>query len=110
MARIITKELALKIRDKLEAQNITPKHAAHDKYGVYHNGQLVGTFGIRRASEKDKGHDHVQKNLNIRTAFAKQLAICTKSREDYLREIGQIPALPESPTAPELPESSEPQE
>lgn len=110
MARIITKELALRIADKLGAKKITTKNAAHDNYGVYHNDLLLATFGIRRSSQKDIGHDHVQKNLNIRTAFAKQLGICTKSREDYLREIGQLPALPESPTTPELPEPSEPQE
>jgi hypothetical protein len=96
MARIITKELAIKIRDKLDAQNITPKNAVHDIYGVYHNNQLVAQFGIRRGSNKEAGHDHVQKELNVSTNFAKQLAICTKQRDDYLRERNLLPQLPPS--------------
>jgi hypothetical protein len=91
MARIITKDLAIKIRDKLVAQNITPKGAPHDVYGVFHNNLLVAQFGIRRGSQKDLGHDHVQKELNVSTGFAKQLAICTRSRDDYLRERHLLP-------------------
>jgi len=94
MARIITKELAIKIRDKLEGRPITTKNAVHDVYGVYHNGQLIAQFGIRRGSSKDSGHDHVQKELNVSTGFAKQLGVCTKQRDDYLRERNLLPQLP----------------
>jgi hypothetical protein len=106
VARIITKELAIKICTKLCARDITPPNAAHDRYGVFHNGVLVASFGIRRGSSKDMGHDFIPKEINVRTSFAKQLAICTKSREDYLREIKLLPALPESPAVSQLPESS----
>jgi hypothetical protein len=94
MARIITKELAIKIRDKLDGRPIITKNAVHDVYGIYHNGQLIAQFGIRRGSSKDSGHDHVQKELNVSTGFAKQLGVCTKQRDDYLRERNLLPQLP----------------
>ena len=100
MARIITKELAIKIRDKLEGVPLTTKNAVHDIYGVYHNSQLVAQIGIRRGSGKDIGHDHIQKQLNVSTGFTKQLAICTRSREDYLRERNLLPQLPPAPEPP----------
>jgi hypothetical protein len=100
MARIITKELAVKIRDKLDGRPITTRNSVHDVYGIYHNEQLVAQFGIRRGSSKDAGHDHVQKELNVSTGFTKQLAICTKSREDYLRERNLLPPLPPAPQLP----------
>ena len=99
MARIITKELAIKIRDKLGAKDITPKNAPHDIYGVYHNNLLVAQFGIRRGSSKEAGHDHVQKELNVSTGFAKQLGVCTKSRDDYLRERQLLPPEPSQQSA-----------
>jgi hypothetical protein len=100
MARIITKELAVKIREKLEGVPITTKNKAHDIYGVYHNNLLIAQFGIRRGSSKDAGHDHVQKELNVSTGFAKQLAICTKQRDDYLRERKLLPPVPPTPQLP----------
>jgi hypothetical protein len=100
MARIITKELAIKIRDKLEGRAITTKNAAHDVYGIYHNDQLIAQFGIRRGSSKDAGHDHVQKELNVSTGFAKQLAICTRSRDDFLRGRNLLPQLPPTTQVP----------
>jgi hypothetical protein len=104
MARVITKELAIKIRDKLQARSIATKNAVHDVYGVYHNAQLIAKFGIRRGSNKETGHDHVQKELNVSTNFAKQLGICTKQRDDYLRERHLLPQLPaaEEPAAEEI--------
>ena len=91
MARIITKELAVKIADKLEAEIL--EAGAHDLAVVHYNGQIVATFGIRRASEKDKGHDHIPGNIFVGPGFAKLLAQCPKSREDWLeklRETGKI--------------------
>lgn len=97
---VITKELALKIRDKLGATSITTKNDAHDVYGVFHNGRLIAHFGIRRGSKKDAGHDHVQKSLNVPTGFAKQIGICTRYLEDYLTHLRTQGLLP--------PESAEP--
>jgi hypothetical protein len=92
----ITKELALKICTKLRAKNITPQNAAHDKYGIFHGDILVGTIGIRRSPRKDQGHGHIPKELNVGPRFAWELGICTKSREDFLREIGVLGATPEA--------------
>lgn len=104
MARIITKERALQIVKKLKAVDESPSNAAHQKWCVYHDGKLVAHFGVRRGSSKDEGHDHVQKSLNVSTGFAKELAICTKSQDDYLRKMGLLPLLTESL---ELPESTQ---
>jgi hypothetical protein len=100
MARIITKELAIKICDKLQGVLMPTKNAVHDVYGVYYNNQLIAQFGIRHGSNKEAGHDHIQKALNVSTGFTKQLAICTKSREDYLRERDLLPQLPPAPEIP----------
>jgi hypothetical protein len=110
MARIITKELAIKIRDKLHAVLIPERSSAHDVYGIYYGGQIIATFGIRRGSEKDKGHDHIPRNINVSTGFAKQIGLCNKYLEDYLeylRQVGLLPELPGSPAVTQLPESTE---
>ena len=110
MARIITKELAIKIRDKLGAIKMPERSSAHDVYGIYYNNQVIGLIGIRRGSEKDKGHDHIPRNINVSTGFAKQIGLCNKYLKDYLeylRQAGLLPQLPESATPAQLPESTE---
>lgn len=83
MARIITKELAEKMIRKLGAvRQQTGK--AHDIYGVVHDGVLIASFGLRRGSEKDKGHDHIPNDLHVGPGFAKAFAQCTKSKADWL--------------------------
>jgi hypothetical protein len=78
MARIITKELALKIVGKLGARPIaTSKNAAHDQYGVYHQGVLLATLGIRRASSKDIGHDFIPRQLNVNTSLPARGTFCS---------------------------------
>ena len=86
----ITKELAAKIVRKLGAVEESDPGDAHDNYVVYHDGREVASFGIRRSSQKNKGHDHIPKELRVGTNFAKQLGQCPKSKEDYLRSIGEI--------------------
>ena len=88
----ITKELALKIAKKLDAVNESDPGDEHDNYNVYHDGRLVVSFGIRRSSQKDKGHDHIPGELQVGPNFAKQLAQCTKSKRDYLEQIGESDA------------------
>ena len=88
--RQITKELALKIADKLKAIKRDVPHAAHDNYDVYHEGRLIASFGIRRSSDHDIGHDHIPKSLGVGPSFAKGLGQCPKSRNDYLRQIGEL--------------------
>ena len=86
MGREITKQLAVRIAKKLRAKLLSTR-GAHDLMGVFHNEILVATFGIRRGSEKDKGHDHVPKEIRVSTRFAKELGICTKSREEWIAEM-----------------------
>jgi hypothetical protein len=102
MRRIITKELAQKIREKL-CQGQTPKDVAgHDVYPVRYKNLVVAHVSVRRGSEKDKGHDHIPPALNISPHFAREIGICNKYFDDYiecLREKGLIakesePALP----------------
>ena len=82
MPRIITKEHAIKIAKKLKATIRTEK--AHDYAEIFHKDRLIAWFGIRRGSEKDKGHDHVQKDLHVNGHQAKLLAACPLTREDWL--------------------------
>ena len=83
MARIITKELAEKIVRKLGAVR-QQAGKAHDIYGVIHNGVLIASFGLRRGSEKDKGHDHIPNDLHVGPGFAKAFAQCSKSKDEWL--------------------------
>lgn len=99
---VITKELAIKIRDKLAARSLTTKNDEHDEYGIFHNGRLIASFGIRRGSKKDAGHDHVQKELNVSTGFAKQIGICKRYLDDYLRAQGLLPPEPPEPDKKKL--------
>ena len=87
MARIITKELAVKIAKKLNASILEEK--AHS-YAEIHYGKLIARVGIRRGSEKDRGHDHVQKDLHVNGHQERLLASCPLSREDWLAIIKDI--------------------
>jgi hypothetical protein len=89
MATQIDAELARKIAKKLKAE-IDKSGSAHDIAMVYHDGVLVASFGIRRGSKKNLGHDHIPGELQVGPFFAKQIGRCPKSREDYLREIGVL--------------------
>jgi hypothetical protein len=84
MSRIITKELAQKIAEKLGAVCHSKKNRPHDLYVVYHAGRRVAQFGIRRSSEKDKGHDHVPNSIFLSPHRALLLAQCPMSRDDWL--------------------------
>ena len=82
MARIITKEHAVKIAKKLKAKMRQEKAQAYAE--IFYNECLIAWFGIRRSSEKDKGHDHIQRDLHINSHQAKLLAACPLTREDWL--------------------------
>ena len=83
----ITKELALAIVDKLGAEN--HGGSSHDQYVVYDDDdEAVALFSIRRGSQKNKGHDYIPGEIGVGPNFAKQLARCTKSRNDYLKKLG----------------------
>jgi hypothetical protein len=99
MARIITKELALKIVDKLKAKAITSRNKAHDEYAFEYKGLLIAVLSIRRCSEKDKGHDYIPKDIYLSSGQAKRLAQCPLKFEEYIEiliEKGVVPKEPES--------------
>ena len=98
MARVITKELAVKIAKKLGAE-ITKSGGAHDLANIYHDGVLIASLGIRRASEKDKGHDHVPADIYVGPGFAKLLGQCPKSKKDWLKVLQEKGIIPEDPPA-----------
>jgi len=98
MARIVTKELALRIVKKLEAVAIKSKSKAHDEYVLVIENVQLAILSIRRGSEKDKGHDYLTRDLHISPHQAKELGQCPWSRDDYIacmREKGHLPRLPE---------------
>ena len=82
--RIVTKELALKIVKKLEAQVFSRDKKAHDIAMVFHNGQCIAQFGLRRGSEKDLGHDHVSRDLHLGPHKARLLAQCPLTRDQWI--------------------------
>ncbi len=63
MKRVITKELAVKIKDKLKGRAIKSRNKAHDEFVVEEDGIQIAIISIRRASEWDKGHDYLNKDL-----------------------------------------------
>ena len=81
----ITKELADKIVKKLKAKIEIGTNRPHDLANIYHEGKLVASFGIRRGSKKEAGHDHIPSDLYIRSSQAKLLGQCPMSREDWIK-------------------------
>lgn len=92
---VITKELALKIAEKLQATIKQRPNKAHDIALVYHEGRIIAQFGIRRGSRKDLGHDYIPRDLHIRTKEAKLLGQCPLLREDWLRIMSEKGLLSE---------------
>ncbi len=87
MARIITKELALKIIKKLRARPMSTRSKAHDLYAVEHEGRVIAVLSVRRGSHKDLGHDYFPRDLHISPREARLLGQCQLEREDYLRSL-----------------------
>lgn len=88
----ITKELAQKIARKLKAQ--IHSKGRHDFASIYFKGKMIASFGIRRGSKKDSGHDYVPEQLFIKQKEALQLGRCPLSREEWLsiiRAKGKLP-------------------
>lgn len=87
MARQITKEHAKAIIRKLGAKKSPKTSKAHDMMIVMQDGIIIASFGIRRGSNRDQGHDHVPKAIHVQPNFAKRLAECSKSRADWIAEM-----------------------
>jgi hypothetical protein len=86
--RIITKELALKIVKKLEAA-LAKTRGAHDIYVVKQDGKIVASFGIRRSSDKEIGHDHIPAQIYVGPHDALLLAQCPMSRQQWVDKLKQ---------------------
>lgn len=84
MARQITKELAMKIVNKLKATAVKDKSKAHDFYELEVDGQVFAHVSIRRGSEKDQGHDYIPRDLYLQMGEAKKLGQCAMTREGYV--------------------------
>ena len=83
MSRPITKEHADKIRKKLRAEVVT-RRTAHDLAQVFHHGELVAQFGLRRGSSRDLGHGHLPEDLHLTHHQTLELARCPLSYEQWI--------------------------
>ena len=81
---MLTKQHAQKIVEKLNAKIHTGKKA-HDLAVVYYEGKRVASFGVRRGSSKDLGHDHIPHDLHVSPHNCMNLAQCPMSREDWIK-------------------------
>lgn len=84
MATVITKQLAEAIAIKLRAVVKRRKRKAHDLAVIYHGDLRVVSFGIRRGSRRDAGHDHVMSDLHLSPHDCRRLAQCPMSREEWI--------------------------
>jgi len=83
---MLTKQDAERIADKLEVTiERAKRNRPHDLMIVVHEGKIIASFGIRRGSRKDAGHDHIPNSLHASPHFCKELAECPKSKDDWLR-------------------------
>lgn len=87
MARIITQELAHRIVKKLRAEIDERPGKAHALAQVWVEGRLVATFGLRRGSNKEQGHDHVPGALYVSPNEARQLGLCPMSRDQWIERL-----------------------
>jgi hypothetical protein len=99
---MLTKEHAQKIAKKLKA--VTEPRSAHDMVEVWYEGKLIATFGIRRGSRKDQGHDHIPGKLHLNARDCLSLAQCTMSYDQWIQRMkdkGLIEEVPvQRPTTP----------
>jgi len=80
----ITKDHAREIARKLDATLDNSRSRNHDWMVIEYEGQEVASFGIRRGSRRDAGHDYVAKALHVGPNFARQIAQCNKERQDWI--------------------------
>jgi len=85
---MITKQHAEAIIKKLQAE-IHTKRDAHDLAVVYHNGKRIASFGIRRGSRKNLGHNHISHDLHVSPHTCLGLAQCPVSKDEWLEMMGQ---------------------
>lgn len=81
----LTKDHAYAIAKKLGAE-IESASGAHDYAIIYHEGKFVAKFGIRRGSSRNQSHAHIPKDISVGPHFAMELAVCTKSQGDWVKQ------------------------
>ena len=91
MARIITKELAVKIVKKLNAPKEKVRvdqiaSGAHVDFAIFHEEVLIAHTSIRHGSNQDQGHDHMPHDLGVGPSFAKRFGQCSKSVKQIVKE------------------------
>ena len=78
----LTQRHALAIASKLKAA-IDKKGKAHDIASIWHEGKLITSYGIRRASA-EKGHGHIPGALFVGPHDCHRLADCSMSQAAWL--------------------------
>jgi hypothetical protein len=89
---MFTKGDALAIKDKLNAE--VEEGRKHTIVSFHYKGLRIVSYGIRRGSRKDQGHDFLPRQLHLSSHHARRLADCPMSLKEYigvLQEKGVIP-------------------
>jgi hypothetical protein len=87
------------IAKKLNATIV--QKSKHDIAQFWHEGKLIGWFGIRRGA--NGGHDFIPKQLNLSPHQCREFKICHMSLEEVvqvLKEKHIIPSGPQSQAHP----------
>ena len=104
----LTKQVAAKALQKLEATDETQRGDLHPTYVVYYNGRIVARTGLRRSSKPDILVPHVKQDLRVNVHFILELARCPKDKNDWLKAIGEIPSEDSEEKGEQEASSSEP--
>lgn len=88
----LTKQVAAKALQKLEAMDETQTGDAHPTYAIYHDGVMIARTGLRRSSKRDIPVPHVKNDLRVNAHFILDLARCPKDKDDWLKAVGAIPS------------------
>jgi hypothetical protein len=78
----IDKVMAEKIVKKLNGS--IRKGSDHDVVQVFEDGKLVASFGLRRGSSKDSGHDYIPGQIHVTKKQALDLGNCPMSRVQWV--------------------------
>ena len=87
----LTKQVAEKALAKLDAQDETPRGAAHPTYAIYHQGRLVARTSLRHSSTRDIPVPYIKTDLRVNARFVLDLARCPKTKRQWLQAQGIIP-------------------
>lgn len=75
--------------EKFEFQEV--EGTKHERIAFFHNGKKVATTGFSRGTGRDLGESLLKIIANeilvSNLGFFKEMIICTKSRQEYLRKL-----------------------